>query len=545
MKKISRKALAVVMSVVMALTCMGVAAFNTASAAPSNLPVNVIVGYWHDFDNGSTTTKLGDVNPNWDVVIASFLTTGGDYCTASFEPDDKIYPGDLSARKAAFIADVKKLQARGVKVMVSLGGQNGHIELRNDAQRDSFLRTAISVIREYGFDGLDVDLEGSSITVSGDTVETCSSPMQKNLNYILHKLVEEFGPDFMITMAPEHPYVQGGMNGLSSPWGAYLPVLNNCRDILTFIHPQYYNNAIDYWLPDGGRITGYSADSLVALSEMLINGFSTPQGDFPGLRPDQVAFGVPASRSAAGSGTLSISEYQKALKTLIDKYPDFRGIMTWSTNWDEKENGSGFVNGMRSVIGERRYDTNEPLSVSAVTADKTGTVDEGANVTWSATAAGGSGAFSYQFELMKDGAVIDTQAFSSESKYSATLTTAGTYTVKATVKDGKNATAFKTSEALNVQKKVVIPMEFTNLVSSPSAPSVGAKATFNASVKGGEGANRYSFYIYKEGKAAYRAVNVESSSFSYTPQSSGTYMLLAYCKDSGGTVVSKTLKFTV
>ncbi len=545
MKRIRRKALAAVLSAVMLLSCMALSPVSTASAESSKLPVNVIVGYWHNFNNGSTVTKLGDVNPNWDVVIASFMTTGRDYCTAEFEPDSEVYSGDLAARKAAFIADVKKLQARGVKVMVSLGGQNGHIELGSDAQRDNFLTTAINVIKEYGFDGFDVDLEGSSITITGsDSVETCASPIQKNLNYVLHKLVEEFGSDFMITMAPEHPYVQGGMNAWGSPWGAYLPLLNNCRDILTFIHPQYYNNNIDYWLADGGRITGYSADSLVKLSEMLINGFPTPKGDFPGLRPDQVAFGVPASRSAAGSGTLAISEYQSALKTLIEKYPDFRGIMTWSTNWDEKENNSGFVNGMRSVIGERKYDDNTPLSLASVTADKTGTVDTGASVTWTASASGGYGALSYQFELMKNGAVIDTKAYSSSSAYTAVLSEAGDYTVKVTVKDGKNAVVSKTSAVITVKEKVVTPLAFTNLNASGS-PAVGSKMTFNAVVTGGTGTNFYTFYLYRDGKLAYQAVNTASSSFSYQPQAKGNYMLISYCKDSAGTMVSKTYKFSV
>lgn len=545
MKKIRRKALAVVLSAVMLLSCMALSPVSTASAEGSKLPVNVIVGYWHNFNNGSTVTKLGDVNPNWDVVIASFMTTGRDYCTAEFEPDSEVYSGDLAARKAAFIADVKKLQARGVKVMVSLGGQNGHIELGNDAQRDNFLTTAINVIKEYGFDGFDVDLEGSSITITGsDSVETCASPIQKNLNYVLHKLVEEFGSDFMITMAPEHPYVQGGMNAWGSPWGAYLPLLNNCRDILTFIHPQYYNNNIDYWLADGGRITGYSADSLVKLSEMLINGFPTPKGNFPGLRPDQVAFGVPASRSAAGSGTLAISEYQSALKTLIEKYPDFRGIMTWSTNWDEKENNSGFVNGMRSVIGERKYDDNTPLSLTSVTADKTGTVDTGTSVTWTASASGGYGALSYQFELMKNGAIIDTKVYSSSSAYTAVLSKAGDYTVKATVKDGKNAVVSKNSALITVKEKVVTPLAFTDLNVSGS-PAAGSKMTFNAVVTGGTGTNFYTFYLYRDGKLAYQAVNTASSSFSYQPQAKGIYMLISYCKDSAGTMVSKTYKFSV
>ena len=302
--KLLKKALSVALCVMMVAGCM-VGSYAFSSSAASGLPTNLIVGYWHNFNNGSTTTHLADVNPEWDVLNVSFMETEGDRCTAKFVPDTDVYTtGDAAAQLKS---DIAACQARGQKVCVSLGGQNGTISLNNNTQRDTFLSTSMAVIEEYGFDGFDVDLEGSSITLSGDTLATLSSPIQVNLSYILHHYVATYGSDFLITMAPEHPYVHGGSIAWGSPWGAYLPLLNHCRDILSWIHPQYYNNGISY-----AGCSGYNANSLIVCSEMLINGFPLVQEnslrDSILLRQPLVFLQVPAPQAQVSSAFPNIRQ---------------------------------------------------------------------------------------------------------------------------------------------------------------------------------------------------------------------------------------------
>jgi chitinase len=73
-----------------------------------------------------------------------------------------------------------------------------------------------------------------------------------------------------------------------------------------------------------------------------------------GLRPDQVALGLPASTRAAGGGYVAPSVVNNALDCLARAtncgsfrppatYPGIRGAMTWSINWDVT-NGNGFAN---------------------------------------------------------------------------------------------------------------------------------------------------------------------------------------------------------
>jgi len=72
---------------------------------------------------------------------------------------------------------------------------------------------------------------------------------------------------------------------------------------------------------------------------------------FPTLRQDQVVLGLPANTNA-GNGFTSVPEVQKALNYIIKGqsfggpyvlrnpagYPSFKGLMTWSINWDKYNN---------------------------------------------------------------------------------------------------------------------------------------------------------------------------------------------------------------
>lgn len=515
-----------------------------ANAQVNGLPTQCVIGYWENWVSSETANlTLRQVDPGWDVIIVSFMLTDSTKVKAVFSPDRSLYPsGDQ-----AFINDVAFCQARGQKVLISLGGATGALTMNTDSDRKTFYDSACAIIDKYGFDGIDIDLENSILSVSSaDTLTNMATPIQGYMNTVLHDMVKKYGSDFMVTMAPEHPYVQGGAVAWKGFYGGYLPLLNNCRDILTFIHPQYYNNPIneyngEYWGCPTFGVSGYNVNSLVVLSELLITGFETKVGFFQGLRPDQVAFGVPASSAASGSGYLPLTDYAKALDTLIKKYPTFRGIMTWSINYDAKANNNGFVNTMRSVIPSATV----PVTVSSINADKSGTVASGTQVTWSASASGGTGALNYQFELYQNNSLVKMQAYSSSASFSTVLSNAGTYYVKVTAKDTAGTTASKNSASILVNA-VNEPMLFANLTASPSGTqNIGTKYTFVASVSGGTGTKTYSYYLYQSGKLCYQAIGTASNSFSYTANSSGKYLLVAYCKDDNGTVVNSNLSFMV
>ncbi|KAF0689445.1 hypothetical protein As57867_019053, partial [Aphanomyces stellatus] len=71
--------------------------------------------------------------------------------------------------------------------------------------------------------------------------------------------------------------------------------------------------------------------------------------EFKGLRPDQVSFGVPSGPKSANRGFVTPETVLRTLTCLVQgtgcdtikpkqTYPTFRGVMTWSINWDKYDN---------------------------------------------------------------------------------------------------------------------------------------------------------------------------------------------------------------
>ncbi|WUX81813.1 glycoside hydrolase family 18 protein [Streptomyces sp. NBC_01426] len=321
------------------------------------LPAHALVGYLHaSFANGSGYVRMADVPASWDVINLAFgeptSVTSGDIrfslCPVTECPNVESV--------AEFKAAIKAKQAAGKKVLISIGGQNGQVQLGTTAARDTFVSSVSKIIDEYGLDGLDIDFEGHSLSLAtGDTdFRAPTTPVIVNLISAVKTLKAKYGPDFVLTMAPETFFVQLGYQYYGSgPWGgqdpragAYLPVIHALRDDLTLLHVQDYNSGSIMGLDNQYHSMG-GADFHIAMTDMLLTGFPVAGNTarvFPALRPDQVAIGLPATTNA-GNGHTSPAEVTKALNCLTKKtdcgtyqthgtWPTLRGLMTWSINWD-------------------------------------------------------------------------------------------------------------------------------------------------------------------------------------------------------------------
>ncbi|MFF0698273.1 chitinase [Streptomyces tendae] len=327
----------------------------------SGLPAHALVGYLHaSFANGSGYTRMADVPDSWDVIDLAFgeptSVTSGDIrferCPVAECPNVE--------SDAEFKAAIKAKQAAGKKVLISIGGQNGQVQLTSTAARDKFVSSVSAIIDEYGLDGLDIDFEGHSLSLNADDTDfkNPKTPVIVNLVSAVKTLKAKYGDDFVLTMAPETFFVQlgyqyygtGKWGGQDPRAGAYLPVIHALRDDLTLLHVQDYNSGSIMGLDNQYHSMG-GADFHIAMTDMLLTGFPVA-GDannvFPPLRPDQVAIGMPAS-TQAGNGHVSSAEVNKALNCLTRKtdcgsyathgtWPDLRGLMTWSINWDRYSN---------------------------------------------------------------------------------------------------------------------------------------------------------------------------------------------------------------
>ncbi|MFJ9935677.1 chitinase [Streptomyces virginiae] len=321
------------------------------------LPAHALVGYLHtSFANGSGYVRMADVPASWDVINLAFgeptSVTSGDIrfrlCPVAECPNVE--------SPAEFKAAVRAKQAAGKKVLISIGGQNGQVQLPTTAARDTFVSSVGRIIDEYGLDGLDIDFEGHSLSLAtGDTdFRAPTTPGIVNLISAVKSLKARYGPGFVLTMAPETFFVQLGYQFYGSgPWGgqdpragAYLPVIHALRDDLTLLHVQDYNSGPIMGLDNQYHSMG-GADFHIAMTDMLLTGFPVAGNTarvFPALRPEQVAIGLPATTNA-GNGHTSPAEVTKALNCLTKKtdcgtyqthgtWPGLRGLMTWSINWD-------------------------------------------------------------------------------------------------------------------------------------------------------------------------------------------------------------------
>ncbi|WP_107307799.1 chitinase [Streptomyces caniscabiei] len=287
---------------------------GTTTATPgggTGVPKHAVTGYWQNFDNGAAVQKLSDVQSGYDIIAVAFADATATPGAVTFTLDSAGLGGYTVDQ---FKADVRAKQAAGKKVVVSVGGERGTVAVNSAASATNFADSVYALMRTYGFDGVDIDLEnGLDATY---------------MTQALRSLSAKAGPSLVITMAPQTIDMQSTSN-------AYFRTALNIKDILTVVNMQYYNSGSMLGC-DGKVYSQGSVDFLTALACIQLEN---------GLAPSQVGLGLPASTRGAGSGYVSPTLVNNALDCLTRgtncgsfkpprTYPDLRGAMTWSTNWD-------------------------------------------------------------------------------------------------------------------------------------------------------------------------------------------------------------------
>ncbi|WP_186777054.1 chitinase [Streptomyces salinarius] len=276
-----------------------------------DLPKHAVTGYWQNFNNGATVQKISDVPSAYDIIAVAFADATTTPGAVTFNLDSAGLGGYTVDQ---FKADVRAKQAAGKKVIISVGGEKGTVSVNSASSATNFANSVHSLMQEYGFDGVDIDLENGL------------NPTY--MTQALRALSAKAGPDMILTMAPQTIDMQ-------STQGGYFQTALNVKDILTVVNMQYYNSGTMLGC-DGKVYAQGTVDFLTALACIQLEG---------GLAPSQVGLGLPASTRAAGGGYVSPSVVNAALDCLTKAtncgsfkpsktYPGLRGAMTWSTNWD-------------------------------------------------------------------------------------------------------------------------------------------------------------------------------------------------------------------
>jgi len=323
MMRISRQA--VLLLAVTLCTAWPAAAQSHAATPP--LPKHILVGYWQNFvSNGAAVQMLSQVPATYNIVEVSFATPNKPLDgTVSFEIDPQLssaIPGGYSPYR--FTSDIKLLHKQGRYVLLSVGGQHRSFALTSSEMATHFADSTYALMKKFGFDGIDIDLEN---VITADNY--------KFLEDALRQLSAKAGPKLILTLAPQPSDMLPANPALDN----YLKMAIDLGSIVTMVNTQYYNSGTKRGR-DGKVYTDGTIDFVTSQADAVLQYLS----------PSQVGLGFPAY--STGRGYLTPAQVNAAVDCLtagtncgtyipVAKYPALRGVMDWSTNWDAA-NGNGF-----------------------------------------------------------------------------------------------------------------------------------------------------------------------------------------------------------
>ncbi|WP_344158002.1 glycosyl hydrolase family 18 protein [Kribbella yunnanensis] len=317
-----------------------------ATCAVKSRPAGkVLHGYWENWDGSSngvhppfgwtpiTDSRMGQ--HGYNVINAAFPVILSDG-TVKWED------GMDATVKVATPAEMCAAKAAGQTILLSIGGATAGIDLSSSAVADRFVATVVPILKQYNFDGIDIDIE-TGLTGSGNINQLSTS--QANLIRIIDGVLAQMPSNFGLTMAPETAYVTGGSVTYGSIWGSYLPIIKKYADNgrLWWLNMQYYNGSM--YGCSGDSYSAGTVQGFVAQTTCLNNGLVI-QGVTIRVPYDKQVPGLPA-QSGAGGGYMSPSLVSQSWNSFNGQ---LKGLMTWSINWDGSKNWT-FGDNVKSLQG--------------------------------------------------------------------------------------------------------------------------------------------------------------------------------------------------
>jgi chitinase len=301
---------------------------GSACAVKSRPGGKVLQGYWENWDGASNGVHPGlgwiPINDSriaqhgYNVLMAAFPVIRSDGTV--------VWENGMDAGvKVSTPAEMCAAKASGATILMSIGGAAAGIDLSSSAVADRFVATVVPILKQYNFDGIDIDIE-TGLTGSG-SINTLSTS-QANLIRIIDGVLAQMPSNFGLTMAPETAYVTGGSVTYGSIWGSYLPIIKKYIDNgrLWWLNMQYYNGSM--YGCSGDSYSAGTVQGFTVQTQCLNNGL-TIQGTTIRVPYDKQVPGLPA-QPGAGGGYMSPSLVTQAYNSVSG----VKGLMTWSINWD-------------------------------------------------------------------------------------------------------------------------------------------------------------------------------------------------------------------
>jgi len=272
------------------------AALAAHAASPDAAKSKRVIYYYQtQYDNGAYVS----LSPIWetldpannkpyvsDVMVAAFHLGYNSDDTPYIHLNDDV-PSDPMF--TTMWQEVATLQTYGVTVRMMLGGaaQGSYADLFDNWS--TFYPVLQQTLQQYNLNGIDLDIE-ENVSLS-------------NVEMLIDQLSSDFGPNFLITMAPVASALWGGAN------------------LSGFSYPELYKSSSGKkiaWF-NGQFYSGFATLSSPADYEKVVN---------YGYPPDKIVAGMIAN-SSDGSGYVNIKQVSETVRTLTAEYAYFGGVFAW------------------------------------------------------------------------------------------------------------------------------------------------------------------------------------------------------------------------
>ncbi|KAK8521969.1 hypothetical protein V6N13_022032 [Hibiscus sabdariffa] len=280
------------------------------------LVVNVDAGgiaiYWGQNGNEGTLAETCATG-NYDFVNIAFLPTFGNGQTPMINLAGHCDP--YSNGCTGLSSDIKSCQAKGIKVMLSIGGGAGSYYLTSaeDARQvaiylwNNFLG-GTSSSRPLGdavLDGIDFDIEGGTNQHWDDLARYLSGYSKR-------------GKKVYLTAAPQCPFPDAWVGGALK------------TGLFDYVWVQFYNNPP----------CQYTSGSIGNLEDA----WKQWTTDIPATK---IFLGLPAAPTAAGSGFIPVDDLTSEVLPAIKGSAKYGGVMLWSKYYDDQ---TGYSSSIKSKV---------------------------------------------------------------------------------------------------------------------------------------------------------------------------------------------------
>ncbi len=278
---------------------------KTTSGGTANLPAKLVGAYWQMYQ-GPTVAEITASAPEYNIQYAAFALGNGSGGTATFSP--------VFQSTASFKVDMAASQAQGCKWLISIGGgvpASSQVYIRNQTEANQLVASLKNIVDEYGFDGIDFDLENGP---SGWSPQYMTS--------VATQLKAHYGNQFIVSIVPR-PYE-----------GFYYDTAVMMGNACDLVQLQFYDNQqtqnttwLRQWIRD-------------KINE-IVNNY--------GISPSKIVIGCITYYPEYGGGSNNVTVYRDAFIEMEGVYPSLRGVFIWESSLDKKK-AWGFAKTMGPVV---------------------------------------------------------------------------------------------------------------------------------------------------------------------------------------------------